>query len=97
MIGFSPRDRHVLCIGLERMRSYPGPGQRLSGPWMNAVNLFLTRMHALNQDPFTDSTREKPDQIFRWERGPKLANNQQDRTKHRQMALVGRSNKFSKK
>ncbi len=51
------------------------------------MNLFFNEKRALNQDPFTPSTREKPDRIFRLERGPKLANNQEDRTKHRQMAL----------
>jgi len=42
------------------------------------MNLFFNQKRALNQDPFTPSTRKKPDHIFRLERGPKLANNQED-------------------
>jgi len=42
------------------------------------MNLFFNEKRGLKQDAFSDSTRKKPDQIFRWERGPKLANNQED-------------------
>jgi hypothetical protein len=64
---------------------------------MNANDSFFHEKRTLNQDPFTASSREKPNQSFPLGSGPKLANNQEDRTKHRQTAPAGRSKKNSKK